>query len=496
MPHDHLRHLPAVSALLEHPSVAPHLLGRRREWVTRLAQRVVSELRDALLRGDPAPAPDKPGMLALAVQRLLERRERVLRPTLTRVINGTGVVVHTNLGRSNWPDLAVRWAEQAARHPSDLEYVLASGTRGHRGRKVEEKAALLTGAEDALIVNNNAAAVWLAARHCTGLGAPPDGRGRLILSRGEIVAIGGSFRMHELLAETHCELVEVGTTNRTSLQDYVEAMTPGATVMKVHRSNFSLEGFTEEVALGELARPCREHGCRLVYDAGSGALFPFEALGLPAEEGSLAADVAAGADLVTCSGDKLLGGCQAGLVLGRASLVNGLRQHPMRRAFRVDKTTLAALDAVLTIYLSAEALPGIPTLELLAQAGPLLAARADRLAGLLRDHAPAGWNCRVRESSASVGGGSFSTVQVPSRELLWAGPEHELERIHAALRRQDPAVVGRKNQEGLAVDLRTIADDEITMVAEAFRQAWNGLLERRRGDEGSTTEDGRDESAT
>jgi L-seryl-tRNA(Ser) seleniumtransferase len=463
-----LRHLPSVSALLEHPEIAPHLGGKRRAWMTRLLQRVVAGFRARLQTGEAVPAGEKEVLLAQVVRHVLDERRRLLSPTLRRVLNGTGVVVHTNLGRSCWPERAVTWAGEVARRNSDLEFVLETGTRGHRGRKVEEKAALLTGAEDALVVNNNAAAIWLAARHSTR-------GGKLILSRGEIVAIGGSFRLNEILAETHCELVEIGTTNRTSLADYVEAMEPGATVMKVHRSNFVVAGFTEEVAVAELAQACREHGCTLIYDAGSGALYPFEELGLPAEESTLAGDVAAGPDLVTCSGDKLLGGCQAGLILGRGEAIRGLRNHPMRRAFRVDKTTLAALDAVLTLYLEAEDVPAVPTLQRLAPDLDELAERAERLAAALRDEAPPGWNCAVVASVASVGGGSFSTTELPSRQLLWRGPEAELERIHAALRGQDPAVVGRKNQDGLAVDMRTIAADEIELVAAAFRRAWQEL---------------------
>jgi L-seryl-tRNA(Ser) seleniumtransferase len=462
-----LRQLPSVSALLEHRGVSPLLGGRRRSWMTRLAQGVVAALRRELGEGRAPVSGGRPELLAEAVRRLLAERERLLRPALQRVLNGTGVVVHTNLGRSRWPERALEWTRAATQNYCDLEFDLTTGTRGHRGRKVERKAALLTGAEDALVVNNNAAAVWLAVRGCTG-------GGKLVLSRGEIVAIGGSFRMDEILAETHCRLIEVGTTNRTSRRDYERVLEPGATLLKVHRSNFAMQGFTEEVSLTELAALSRETSCTLIYDAGSGALYPYDRLGLPPEEGTLAGDIAGGADLVTCSGDKLLGGCQAGLILGRAKLIERLRRHPMRRAFRVGKTTLAALDAVLTLYLEAEERPSLPTLESVAVEVTELDARAERLADLLRPAAPAAWSCRITAESASVGGGAFAAAELPSRQLLWEGPADDLERVHAALRNQDPPLVARKNQDGLAVDLRTIAADELELVAAAFREAWRG----------------------
>jgi len=470
-----LRLLPPVGALLEDPRIATLAAGRRRAWLTRLVQRAVAAQRTELERrggdgGDGGDAGDgaaaRVALHEAVVARVLAERDRLLRPALRRVINGTGVVVHTNLGRAPYPPEAVARVVEAARSPCDLEYRLDSGARGHRGRGVEEKAALLTGAEDALVVNNNAAALWLAVR-ATARG------GRVLLSRGEIVAIGGSFRIDEILRETGCELVEVGATNRTVAGDYAAALTPGAVVLKVHRSNFAQSGFVGEVGLAELAALCRERGHVLVYDAGSGALFPPAALGLP-DEPTLADDLAAGPDLVTCSGDKLLGGGQAGLVLGRAELVESLRRHPLRRALRVDKLTLAALDAVLTLYLEADDLPRVPVLEMLALDVATLEARGRELLAALSPAAPAGWRGEVVAGESSVGGGSFSEAVVPTRLLRWRGPKGELERCHAALRRQEPAVVTRIGQEGLAVDLRTVAPEELPEVATALRLCWRG----------------------
>jgi len=467
MSHPLLRELPSVGALLDHPDIAPLAGGRRRAWVTRVVQDVIAGLRRELAAGEGSLPADREQLEVEARRRVAAEVAGLLAPASRRVLNATGVVVHTNLGRSNWPARAVAWASEIAAHNSDLEFVLQTGRRGHRGRGVERKIALLAGSEDALVINNNAAAVWLTTRHLTR-------GGRLVLSRGEVVAIGGSFRLHEILAETHCELVEVGTTNRTSLADYEAALVPGAVVMKVHRSNFTVSGFVEEVPVAELAALCRRHRARLIYDAGSGALFDFASLGLP-REATLAEDVATGADLITCSGDKLLGGCQAGLVLGRAELIAGLRQHPMRRAFRVDKTTLAAIDAVMTLYLEAEDLPALPTLAGLARPVAELEAVASRLADELRSDAPAGWRARTAAAVASVGGGSFSDAEVPTRLLLWEGPREQLERVHQLLRTGDPALVARISQEGLGLDLRTLAPDELPLAAQALRRAWRQL---------------------
>jgi L-seryl-tRNA(Ser) seleniumtransferase len=467
MSHPLLRELPSVGVLLDDPAVSRHAHGRRRAWVTRIVQRVIDGLRRELATGKGGLPADREQLLAEARARIDGEVARLLAPASRRVINATGVVVHTNLGRSCWPARAVQWASQVAAYNSDLEYVLATNTRGHRGRKVEEKLALLAGSEDALIINNNAAAVWLTTRHLTR-------GGRLVLSRGEVVAIGGSFRLHEILAETHCELVEVGTTNRTSLADYEAALTPGATVMKVHRSNFSVSGFTEEVAVADLAALAHRHQARLIYDAGSGALFPFQELDLPAEP-TLPEDVATGADLITCSGDKLLGGCQAGIVLGSREEIAALRKHPMRRAFRVDKTTLAALDAVLTSYLEAEDVPDLPTLQNLACPVDELERMAQRLIADLADHAPADWSVRIAPAVASVGGGSFSDAEVPTRLVQWQGPREQLERVHQRLRAGDPAVVARISQDGLGIDLRTVLDEELTLVATALKAAWQAM---------------------
>ena len=230
------------------------------------------------------------------------------------------------------------------------------------------------------------------------------------------MAIGGSFRMHDILAETGCELVEVGTTNRTSLDDYRRALTPDALVVKVHRSNFHQEGFTESVPLADLAELCRAGGQRLMYDAGSGALFPFAELGLGAEP-TLADDIATGADIVTCSGDKLLGGTQVGMILGRRDLIAGMRKHPMRRAFRIDKSTMGAVDAVLSLYLAAEDRPAIPTIEILGRTTAEIDEAARELLEMLTDDAPAGWGSPSSRAHSIVATASAPPAESPARTM-------------------------------------------------------------------------------
>lgn len=470
-----LREIPQISAVLADARLAEFLDGRRRAWAARVVQQEGDALRRRL-RAEAGPVRERAELHEELVAAVLGACRSLLRPAWTRVVNATGVVVHTNLGRSRLPAAAADAARAVSLHYSDLEMDLHSGRRDHRGRAVERKAALLAGAEDALVVNNNAAALWLAVRH---LGRS----GPVLLSRGEVVAIGGSFRLHEIIAETGCRLVEVGTTNRTTVDDYRRALEPGALVLKVHRSNFAQAGFTAEASLAELAGLCAAEGCPLVYDAGSGLFVDPTELGLPAGETVLAADVAAGCDLVTCSGDKLLGGCQAGLVLGRAELVGALRDHPLRRAVRVDKTTLAALDAVLTAYLDATLLPDLPVIAALAMPAGRLRDLAARLGELVAPRLPAGWTAAVEQDASSVGGGAYSMTELPTWLLRLRGPRAELEACHARLRAQDPAVLARLNQDGLAFDPRTLAEDEYELVAGALAEAWatDGSREGQRG---------------
>ncbi len=363
-------------------------------------------------------------------------------PRLRRTINATGVVLHTNLGRAPLAEAALERVREVAAGYSNLEYDLATGSRGSRHDHLAALLRRLTGAEDALVVNNNAAAVLLA------LAALAEGC-EVVVSRGELLEIGDGFRIPDVLARSGARLVEVGTTNRTRAADYEAAVGPEtAAILRVHPSNFRIVGFTERPPLRELAELAQRARLLLVDDLGSGSLVPFEDEPLVGE--SLAADVG----LVTFSGDKLLGGPQAGIVLGRAELVAQLRRHPLQRALRPDKLTLAALEGTLLLYADPErALAELPALRALREPLERVRARAERLAALVGG--------RVVETTARAGGGALPLLELPS-----AACAVELE-LAAALRLAEPPVVAVVRDELTLLDCRTIGDAEVGTVAAA-----------------------------
>jgi L-seryl-tRNA(Ser) seleniumtransferase len=375
-------------------------------------------------------------------QRLHDELRAARAPSLRRVLNATGVIVHTNLGRAPLAEEALAQVIDVARGYSNLELDLRDGARGSRQDHVAAILRRLTGAEAALVVNNNAAAMLLA------LGALAEGR-EVIVSRGELIEIGDGFRIPDVLARSGARLVEVGTTNRTRAKDYERAVrAETALVLRVHQSNFRVVGFTELPKLEELAAVARRHGVPLLDDLGSGVLT--ELPGEPSARESLAA----GADLVCFSGDKLLGGPQAGIVVGRADLVERLRVHPLHRAVRADKLTLAALEGTLRLYLDGP--ERIPVLRMLREDAGAVRARAERLAGLVGG--------TVEETVARVGGGALPLAEIPSFACALE------ETLAAALRLGDPPVVGIVRDGKLLLDCRTLQDAEIDEVAAAVAQ--------------------------
>jgi L-seryl-tRNA(Ser) seleniumtransferase len=370
------------------------------------------------------------------------------KPSLRRVLNATGVIVHTNLGRAPLAEAALERVYEAARGYSNLELDLSSGTRGSRQDHVASILRRLTGAEAALVVNNNAAAVLLA------LAALAEGRD-VIVSRGELIEIGDGFRIPDVLARSGARLVEVGTTNRTRASDYEQAVGPEtALLLRVHQSNFRVVGFTEQPRLEELAAVARRHGLPLVDDLGSGALAASNSA-LLADEPSARDALAAGADLVCFSGDKLLGGPQAGIAAGRADLVERLRRHPLQRALRADKLTLAALEGTLQLHLE---MPGrIPVLRMLGEDPVTVRARAERLAALVGGE--------LEDTVARVGGGALPLAELPS---FACAVEEELA---APLRSSEPPVIGIIRDGRLLLDCRTLADDDVEHVAAAVTAA-------------------------
>jgi L-seryl-tRNA(Ser) seleniumtransferase len=381
-----------------------------------------------------------PGDLA---GRLRDALSTARRPRLRRVVNATGVIVHTNLGRAPLAEEALARVRDVARGYSNLEYDLTAGARGSRQDHVAAILRRLTGAEAVLVVNNNAAAVLLA------LAALAEGR-EVLVSRGELIEIGDGFRIPDVLARSGACLREVGTTNRTRAADYEQAIGPDtALLLRVHQSNFRVVGFTELPELHDLAQVAQSHKLPLVDDLGSGVLAE-----LPGEPSAKEA-LAAGADLVTFSGDKLLGGPQAGIVVGRAELVEKLRRHPLQRALRADKLTLAALEGTLALYLDAP--DRIPVLRMLRENADVVRARAARLATLVGGD--------VEETVARVGGGALPLAEIPSFACAIE------ESLAAALRSGEPPVVGIVRDGRLLLDCRTLADGEVDEVAAAVSAA-------------------------
>jgi L-seryl-tRNA(Ser) seleniumtransferase len=384
-------------------------------------------------------------------ERLADELGAARAPRLRRALNATGVIVHTNLGRAPLAEAALERVQEVGRGYSNLEYDLSAGTRGSRQDHVAGILRRLTGAEAALVVNNNAAAVLLA------LAALAEGRDVLV-SRGELIEIGDGFRIPDVLARSGARLVEVGTTNRTRAADYEQAIRPEtAVLLRVHQSNFRLVGFTELPSVADLANVAQRHELPLVDDLGSGALRPSNSL-LLSEEPSVRESLEAGADLVCFSGDKLLGGPQAGIVVGRAELVERLRRHPLQRAVRADKLTLAALEGTLGLYLDPErAFSEIPVLRMAAEPADAVKARAERLAKLV--------GAEIEETVARIGGGALPLAELPS---FACAIEEELA---GPLRSGEPPVIGVVRDGRLLLDCRTLTDPDAEEVAAAVGTA-------------------------
>jgi L-seryl-tRNA(Ser) seleniumtransferase len=410
---------------------------------------LVSAARSALARArEELQAGAEPGDL---VERVESELAAARGARLRRVINATGVIIHTNLGRAPLGPEALERVNAVARGYSNLEYDLGEGGRGSRQDHAAPILRRLTGAEAALVVNNNAAAVLLA------LAALAEGR-EVLVSRGELIEIGDGFRIPDVLARSGARLREVGTTNRTRAGDYDRAIGPEtALLLRVHQSNFRVVGFTEQPRLADLVRVARAHGLPLVDDLGSGALFASSSL-LLGDEPTARESLEAGADLVCFSGDKLLGGPQAGIIVGRAELVERLRRHPLQRALRADKLTLAALEATLALYLDPElAAREVPVLRMLAEPLEKVRARAQRLAGLVSGD--------VEPTVGRVGGGALPLTELPS---FACAVEEELA---PRLRETEPPVIGVVRDGRCLLDCRTLRDEELDDVAAAVAAA-------------------------
>ena len=444
---DRRRALPSVNALLEREEIRELLDSSPRSLVVAAVRRAVTAVRES-----EGEMPNDAEYWASAVRAQLSRKHR---PSLRPVINATGVVLHTNLGRAPLARAAIDAMIDVSSGYSNLEYDLDAGARGSRYDHCAELLRELTGAEDALVVNNGAAALVLA------LDTLADGR-EVIISRGELVEIGGSFRVQEIAARSRAVLREVGATNRTHLADYTRAIVPATgALLKVHRSNFALAGYVAETEVSELVPAAREHGIPIIHDLGSGLLIPLDDIGLRGEP-TVSEALEAGASVVTMSGDKLLGGPQAGLILGGAQQIAALRRNPLVRAFRVDRATLAALEATLALYRDpSDARREIPTLAMLTAPLEAVRRRAERaLSALIAQ----GVNAELAECTSAVGAGAFPTAELPSVAVALAG---NADRRSARLRAGDPPVVGRVRDGRLLLDLRTVPDDALDALVSA-----------------------------
>ena len=454
--------IPSIDRLMKSSVLDETIAAHGRTVTLATAREVLNEVREALIRDDEALSTEESAIGAVIKARVRAR----LAPSLKSVFNLTGTVLHTNLGRAPIAPEAMAAVALVASGASNLEFDLGKGKRGDRDSHLEYLLVQLTGAEAATVVNNNAAAVMLMLNTLAL-------RKEVPVSRGELIEIGGSFRIPDIMARSGSKLIEVGTTNRTHLRDFEAIMRPRTgLIMKVHTSNYAIQGFTAEASEHELAALCKANGIPFAVDLGSGTLVDLAAYGLP-HEPTPAETLAAGADLVTFSGDKLLGGPQAGLIVGRADLIKRIKRNPMKRALRVDKMTIAALAATFAIYADPERLAErLPTLGQLARPLDDITAAAERVMPCLAARLGETWMVSTAECLSQIGSGALPVESLPSRAITISpavtgkrGTGTALKRLAAAFARLPRPVIGRIHNDRLMLDLRCL-DDEPTFMAQ------------------------------
>jgi L-seryl-tRNA(Ser) seleniumtransferase len=458
-----LRQIPSVTFLLTLPQYEEYLATYPRALILQVLRDLLARKREQMLAGRPTDL--NPEGIWQETGRSLKSKAAY---HLRRVVNGTGVVIHTNLGRSLLASQAITQMESVARYYSNLEYDLDLGERGSRYSHVEDLLLELTGAEAALVVNNNAAAVLLALDTLA--------RGReVVVSRGQLIEIGGSFRIPEVMSRSGAVLREVGTTNKTHLRDYENALSDRtALLLKVHTSNFRLLGFTAEVPLEQLVALGRTHQIPVMEDLGSGSLLDLSPFGLE-KEPTVPETVRSGADLVTFSGDKLLGGPQAGIIVGQKKMIQALRRNPLNRALRIDKITLAALEATLHLYRRADqALSEIPTLRMLSLAPPDLLRRARRWLRLLRRAIGSKVQIEITLTQSQVGGGALPLSTPDSYALVLTPQTGTINELEKHLRFREIPIIGRIEKERLLLDLRTLQEADRPILLQALTE-WISL---------------------
>ena len=449
--------LPSVNHMLNNEQVQDLIAQYGRELITAVTREAIDELRAGLARQKKLTTREQ--CIEQLLRAVRERAVERVRPSLVPVINLTGTVLHTNLGRALLPQCAIEAVARINAGPSNLEYDLGQGRRGDRDVHVEQRICELTGAEAATVVNNNAAAVLLI------LNTFALGR-EVIVSRGELIEIGGSFRIPDIMARAGCTLREVGTTNRTHLKDFRNAVGPGTgMIMKVHTSNYEIRGFTASVPEAQLGELAREHDIPFAVDLGSGSLVDLRDYGLP-HEPTPGEALAQGAALVSFSGDKLLGGPQCGLIVGTAAAIDRVKKNPLKRALRVDKMTLAALSEVLRLYLNRETLARhLPTLRDLCRTQEDIGAAASRLEQPLARSLGKDWSVQVRPCNSQIGSGALPSDSLPSMALAvipapGSGKGTGLKRLADAFLRLPIPVICRISDDALILDLRCLHDEQ------------------------------------
>ena len=464
-----LREIPKIDELLMDEQLIFFMETTPRAVVVDAAREVIEEIRKDALAGTRTEVPKREAIVEEICRRITGKKKK----NLKRLINGTGVVLHTNLGRARLCRGAVESVLSVADSYSNLEYDVKKGARGSRHDHVEQIIRRITGAEAAMVVNNNAAATMLC------LSAMAYGK-EVIVSRGELVEIGGSFRIPEIMEQSGAHLKEVGTTNKTKPSDYERAWNPETTgaLMKVHTSNYRILGFTQEVTLQEMAALGKKMGLPVIYDMGSGLMADLSRYGV--DEPTVTDALKDGADVVLFSGDKLLGGPQGGIIIGKKEYVDRMKQHPLARAFRVDKMTIAAMEATFFEYLDMEdAVKNIPVLRMIAEGRKTLEKKAEALAKLLASMAP-GADIHVEDCYDQVGGGSAPTVRLKGTAVSVALPGTTAEKLERLLRKAEVPVIARVAHDRTLLSVRTIEESEFACVAEAFCQA--AKSEERKGE--------------
>lgn len=457
-----LRKLPSVDSLLKDSKTALFLKERSRPIVVEAIRTALDKERELIKGSDARIYRFNIGEFRKKVETEIEKRERL---SMARVVNATGVILHTNLGRAPLSVSALKNLIEVSTGYANLEFDLDKGERGERYSHLEPLLCRLTGSEAALVVNNNAAAVLLV------LNTLAEGK-EVIVSRGELVEIGGSFRIPDVMRKSGARLVEVGTTNRTHLKDYRAALTQEtALIMKVHRSNFDMVGFTADVPIQDLARLGKDNNIPVMNDLGSGSLIDLSGYGIKREP-TVKDSVAAGIDVITFSGDKLLGGPQAGIIIGKKEVIAAIKKNPLTRALRVDKLTVAALEATLKVYMDElKALHEIPVLRMLTLQVADMAKTARRLLKALRGIPGGRFEVSIRDGFSQVGGGAMPLQDIPTKLVVIKAKGMSPNRLEKELRTNSNSIVARIERDGVVFDMRTLIEGDIEIITGFFKGA-------------------------